>query len=135
MKYLTRKEATAYCRANGLNCGEALLSQVAITGQGPLFRYWGRRPIYTEEDLDAWIESRLGTRIQKTSGNRARLARQAVEAALASEPPLGPPTRKILHQPPAPKPLPKTSSAPTRTRRIYRPRKQPILDRSVGGSP
>jgi len=129
MKYLTRNEATAYLRANGLNCGDGLLSNLAIAGQGPQFRYWGRRPIYTEEDVSLWLEARLGARIKKTSGNRARLARQAMEAAFASEPPLGPPTRKTRHKRPAPQPPPKRVSTPTRTSRRHRWRhKQPNSD-------
>ena len=70
MKYLTRQGATAYLREHGLTCGSFLLAQLAMTGDGPQFRYWGRRPIYTEDNLDKWIESRLGAPVRVTSGVR-----------------------------------------------------------------
>jgi hypothetical protein len=85
MKYLTRQEATAYLRKNGLTCGNFLLAQLAMTGEGPQFRYWGRRPIYTEDDLDVWIESRLSAPISSIPGMRRRAAPGPTDE-------LGPPT-------------------------------------------
>ena len=87
MKYLTRKQATAYLRENGVTSGDFLLAHLAVTGEGPQFRYWGRRPIYSEQDLDAWIESRLSPPV------RSRRALEAQLSATDGEPPLGPPTR------------------------------------------
>ena len=68
MKYLTRQGAIAYLRANGFPCGSNLLAKLAITGEGPQFRYWGRRTIYTEDDLNAWMKSRLSPPVSSTSG-------------------------------------------------------------------
>ena len=78
MKYLTRKQATAYLRENGVTSGDFLLAHLAVTGEGPQFRYWGRH---------AWIESRLSPPV------RSRRALEAQLSATDGEPPLGPPTR------------------------------------------
>jgi hypothetical protein len=59
MKYRTRKQAVEYLRELGIPCGDNYLGHLAVTGEGPVFRYSGRHPIYSEADLDAWIESRL----------------------------------------------------------------------------
>src|SRR5262249_49886015 len=88
MKYLTRKQATAYLRENGVTSGDFLLAHLAVTGEAPHFRYWGRLPIYSEQDLDAWIESRLSPPV------RSRRALEAQLSATDGEPPLGPPTRR-----------------------------------------
>jgi len=72
MKYLTRKEAAAYLRKHGLACGHLRLSHLAMTGEGPQFRYWGRFPIYTEDDLDAWIRARLDGAPTRTTRPRRR---------------------------------------------------------------
>jgi hypothetical protein len=67
VKYRGRKAATAYARERGIPLGASTLAQLATTGEGPLFRYFGRRyVIYDEKDLDAWIESRLSAPVQKT---------------------------------------------------------------------
>jgi hypothetical protein len=94
MRYRNRKQATQYLREEkGLACGHAYLAQLAVNGTGPLFRYNGRYPVYTEQDLDAWIEARLSSPVRSTA-----------EAAAAKHEPLGPPTRKAR-----PRAKPKTS--------------------------
>ena len=64
MKYLTRKQATAYLREKGETVSNGHLGYAATAGIGPRFRYLGSHPVYTEADLDAWIESRRGSRLE-----------------------------------------------------------------------
>jgi len=58
VKYLTRKQATAYLREKDLSVADSHLAHVARVGTGPQFRYLGAHPVYTAADLDAWIETR-----------------------------------------------------------------------------
>src|SRR5215831_15942027 len=58
MKYLTRKQATAYLHENGVTVADSYLAQGARLGTGPQFRYLGLHPVYTKVDLDAWIEAK-----------------------------------------------------------------------------
>jgi len=60
LKYRNRKQATAYLRDNGIPCGDLTLAHHATAGTGPQFRY----PVYTEDDLDAWIEARLSAPVR-----------------------------------------------------------------------
>jgi hypothetical protein len=57
-EYLTRKQATVYLRKKGLHITDSHLGWGARVGTGPQFRYLGTHPVYTEADLDAWIETR-----------------------------------------------------------------------------
>ena len=75
--YLNRKLATEYLRQRGIKCGDSRLAHLAVTGDGPAFQYEGKFPIYTEEALDAWIESRLSAPVRSPS--------EAVAAALLKE--------------------------------------------------
>ena len=87
MKYLTRKQATAYLHENGVTVADSYLAQGARLGTGPQFRYLGLHPVYTEADLDAWIEAR------KAAGGvlEAFLQREHLR--------LGPPTRTARRDP------------------------------------
>src|SRR5262249_23457105 len=58
MKYLTRKQATAYLRENGITVSDSYLGWGARVGTGPQFRYLGKHPVYTKRDLSAWSEAR-----------------------------------------------------------------------------
>jgi hypothetical protein len=98
--YRNRKHATAYLRQRGIPCGDAFLAHQAVTGEGPLFRYSGRHPVYTEEDLDAWIESRLSAPVRSPSEAAAAPSSESEEQV--SNPPLGPPTRTARHRAAAP---------------------------------
>ena len=57
--YLKRPEASDYVKDKGLPCSPASLCTWATTGGGPPFRKFGRNVVYTTDDLDAWIDSRL----------------------------------------------------------------------------
>jgi len=73
VNYLTRKQATEYLREQGVTVGkgskgrtvaDGYLGYAAVAGIGPQFRYLGLHPVYTKEDLDAWIEARRGSRLE-----------------------------------------------------------------------
>jgi hypothetical protein len=106
MKYRNRQQATQYLRdVWGLPCGRAFLARQAVTASGPLFRYSGRYPVYTEADLDDWAAARLSAPVRSPS-----------EAALLNalpDGPLGPATREARHKAAAPK----TPRRPGRPRR------------------
>lgn len=57
--FLTRKQAAEYVTRQGLRFAASTLGKFACIGGGPLFRKFGRTPVYLAEDLDAWILSRL----------------------------------------------------------------------------
>lgn len=120
--YLNRKLATDYLRQRGIKCGDSRLAHLAVTGDGPEFQYEGKFPIYTEEALDAWIESKLSAPVRSPSEAAAAASSEAA-AALRKEqpseseqnlnPPLGPPTHAGA------------AAAPTTPRRPGRPRSKP----------
>jgi hypothetical protein len=102
MQYLNRKAATNYLRAKGVPCGNDLLAQLAVAGEGPPFRYFGRQTIYLERDLDEWVESKLCSQ------------RKALWPEVPSRPYAKPIDESLL-------------SPPTRSARKYRPRKKTAL--------
>ena len=68
-----RAGAAAYLTARGFVTAKATLAKLAVVGGGPVFSYWGRKPTYSEADLDAWIALRKTARVRSTSeGRRAR---------------------------------------------------------------
>jgi hypothetical protein len=113
VKYLTRKQATEYLRERDVTVGKGLtvhpvsdgyLRSVAAAGTGPQFRYLGLHPVYTKEDLDAWIEARRGSRLEaflqhkrlplgpltrtsRTRGPRRRRKQPASDSTAQSLPP------------------------------------------------
>jgi len=99
MKYLTRRQATAYLRDNGITIADSYLAQGARLGTGPQFRYLGKHPVYTKRGLDAWIEAK------KAGVLEAFLQRQRLR--------LGPPTRTARRYPGRshPRPRPKRTAS------------------------
>lgn len=115
MRYRNRRQATTYIRENGLPIGDGFLAQQAVTGEGPPFRYSGRHPIYTEEDLDVWMEARLSAPVRSPS--EAAAASPSKSEEQDSKLSLGPPARAVRRQATAstttksPRPKPKTPIA------------------------
>ena len=66
-KYLRRREAARHLSERGFPRTEKTLAKLACTGGGPVFRLFGRIPLYTPEDLDSWAESKLGKPYRSTS--------------------------------------------------------------------
>jgi hypothetical protein len=83
MIYLNRKQATDWLRNRGLNVGDYFLAREAVLGTGPQFRYSGRKPLYVEEDLAAWLEDGLTKPVRTPSEagrGRGPRRRAAVDA-------------------------------------------------------
>jgi hypothetical protein len=57
---LTRQEATEYIdRDLGRPIKFSTMQKLCALREGPPVReYWGRRPLYSREDLKAWVEAR-----------------------------------------------------------------------------
>jgi hypothetical protein len=62
-----RKPAAEFLTAHGYRISENTLAKLASIGGGPLFRKWGRRPLYAESDLLAWARSRCSGPQSSTS--------------------------------------------------------------------
>jgi hypothetical protein len=66
--YLRRRAAAAYLREKrGIPCSEKTLANLACIGGGPVYRLFGRIPLYTSFDLDAYADSKLGKPVRSTS--------------------------------------------------------------------
>jgi hypothetical protein len=55
---LTRAEAAALLTERGYRTAKATLDKLAVIGGGPTFEKFGRKPLYTEAALLAWVASR-----------------------------------------------------------------------------
>jgi hypothetical protein len=66
--YLRRRAAAEYLREQrGIPCSEKTLAKLACVGGGPVYRLFGRIPLYTSFDLDAYADSKLGKPVRSTS--------------------------------------------------------------------
>ena len=68
--FLTRQEAADYLLEKYGAPGSVTaktLAKFAVTGGGPVFHHFGRKPAYKPSDLDAWAESRLSAPRKSTS--------------------------------------------------------------------
>jgi hypothetical protein len=68
MRYLSRREAAEYVTERGLQYSANTLQKLASLGGGPVYRRWGNRAVYTPDDLDTWIESKLSAPLASTTG-------------------------------------------------------------------
>jgi hypothetical protein len=65
---LRRRAAAEYLREQrGIPCSEKTLAKLACVGGGPVYRLFGRIPLYTSLDLDAYADSKLGKPVRSTS--------------------------------------------------------------------
>ncbi len=72
---LRRSEAATYLlETHGIRRAVGTLAKLAVVGGGPRFRVAGRTPLYTTDDLDAWVESILSPPVNSTSELRERRA-------------------------------------------------------------
>ena len=66
--YLRRRAAAEYLREQrGIPCSEKTLAKLACIGGGPIYRRFGRIPLYLIADLDAYAEAKLSKPIRSTS--------------------------------------------------------------------
>ena len=69
--YLRRRAAAEYLREQrGIPCSEKTLAKLACIGGGPIYRRFGRIPLYLIADLDAYAEAKISKPIQSTSEYR-----------------------------------------------------------------
>jgi hypothetical protein len=65
---LRRDEAAQHIQGTwGYPCSPRTLAKYAVIGGGPVFRRAGRFPLYSTDDLDAWITSKLSPPMRSTS--------------------------------------------------------------------
>ncbi len=75
---LRRSEAAAYLlETHGIHRAVGTLAKLAVVGGGPRFRVAGRTPLYSTDDLDAWVELILSPPVRSTSELRKYRATQA----------------------------------------------------------
>ena len=66
--YLRRKAAAEYLREQwGVPCTEKTLAKLACIGGGPVYRRFGRIPLYAAADLDEFAQAKLGKPVRSTS--------------------------------------------------------------------
>lgn len=67
-RYLRRKAASEYLHeTHGLDRAPSTLAKLAVIGGGPVFRRAGRFPLYSTDDLDEWVASKLSPPMRSTS--------------------------------------------------------------------
>lgn len=62
-RFLDREEAAQYLTDIGLKVAKGTLQKWVTIGGGPAYRRFGKRAVYTVEDLNAWAEQKLGSLI------------------------------------------------------------------------
>jgi hypothetical protein len=66
-QYMRRREAAGYLTENGYPVAPNTLTKLASVGGGPVFRKFGRWPVYAPPDLDDWARTRLSAPMRSTS--------------------------------------------------------------------
>jgi hypothetical protein len=64
--YLRRKDAAQYLRDKFGWGSWQTLAKLAVTGDGPFFRKFGRAVLYDPKDIDDWAMGRLGAQTRST---------------------------------------------------------------------
>lgn len=65
--YLRRRDAAAYLKDKyGIGSWQTL-AKLALTGNGPIFRKFGRAVLYAPHDLDEWMQVHIGAPLQSTA--------------------------------------------------------------------
>ena len=74
-KLLRRNEAAEYLKDRGIpGCAPATLAKLASIGGGPKFSKFGKWPVYSVGDLDAWIAARLSPPAAASAAHQAAAA-------------------------------------------------------------
>jgi len=68
---MRRKQAAEYLKSKYGWGSVATLAKLAVTGGGPEMVYAAHMPLYTEQALDAWAQSKLSSPVRNTSDARA----------------------------------------------------------------
>ena len=90
-RFLRRKAASAYLhKTYGLERAPSTLAKLAVIGGGPVFRRMNRVPLYSIDDLDEWVASKLSRPMRSTSdraplGSEAPGGHQQIDPSSASD--------------------------------------------------
>jgi hypothetical protein len=60
--YMSRAEAAAFLRDQGLEYAPTTLQKIVTSGNGPRYALWGNRAVYKKSDLIEWIATKLKPR-------------------------------------------------------------------------
>jgi hypothetical protein len=66
-QYLDQNQASVYLGEKGLKIAPKTLGKLRVTGGGPAYRKFGRKPIYDPLDLELWVNQKLWARRRSTS--------------------------------------------------------------------
>lgn len=67
-KYLTRIKAAEYINnMTGIQTTHKSLASMSTRGVGPKFQKFGSHVLYEIADIDAWIQSKMSKKVEKTS--------------------------------------------------------------------
>jgi hypothetical protein len=67
----TRKETSAFLATLGYTVSTATLDKYATVGGGPTYEKFGRKPLYTESGILAWVASKTSAPQRHTSEQQA----------------------------------------------------------------
>ena len=70
-------EAANYLTGRGCKTKPTTLRKMRCVGGGPEFSYYGRKPVYSEECLNRFIDDRVRASYRSTSGLRRSRAEDA----------------------------------------------------------
>jgi hypothetical protein len=83
-KYLTRRKATAYLNeVRGVPTGEHTLEMLAGKKLGPRYAMINGRALYTEENLDAWVDAQAADKPAAAASQRGRTKSSTPVAPIA----------------------------------------------------
>jgi hypothetical protein len=71
-RYRDRRAAAQFLTERGYKTAQATLARLAGVGGGPVFRKFGRKPLYEEGALLDWAQSRLSALVGSTSESGIR---------------------------------------------------------------
>lgn len=70
-RFLDRRATSEYLSRAGLPVAVPTLASWAVKGHGPRFHLFGRKPLYSVADIDAWANAQLGTAANSTTAHDA----------------------------------------------------------------
>ena len=85
-KYRPRREAAQFLTDRGYPTAQRTLEKLACVGGGPIYQLFGRRALYTDDNLIAWAESRTSAPRSNTSEGGRHAVKNISPALPASEP-------------------------------------------------
>lgn len=81
MQFRIRPDATQYVREKGVPMGDGGLKDLANRGRGPRYSIINGRAVYTDADLDAWIEQQCALPVPKRGRRKPETIAAADRAA------------------------------------------------------